>query len=150
MNGFQVCLNSHLSPSTAFWTPTWRTTGHSYSTLFPVESITIPVLTSHGPSPLISQWPKPKPGVIGPRISLTKALSVSQISILLCLHGSPSLLTTVISSLVVSFWVLCTCIYSFAYHPNPSSTLWSERSPWNINMKSLPYFSSFSLSQKEV
>ena len=148
-NGFQVCLNSHLSPSTDFWTSTWRTTGHSYSTLSPVESITIGPY-SHGPSPSISQWPKLKPGVIGPSILSTKALSVSQISILLCLCCAPSLLTTAISSLVISWWVPCTHICSFAYHPDPSSTLWSERSSRNINMMSLPYFNSFSLSKKEV
>lgn len=67
--------NSHPSHPTAFWTSTWK--AHRPLTLSIIPSWLYhqpsPSPSCHVPSPLISQWPKPKPGVIEPSISSTQS-----------------------------------------------------------------------------
>lgn len=111
--GFWIyLLNFHPSHPTAFRTSTWKT--HRPLTLntilnwpydHPCSSFSCHILC-----PTISQWSRPKAGVIFyPSLSfpvshLLSSLSISQISIL-CLYLS-SLLVTTISSLMVSCWFL--------------------------------------------
>lgn len=120
----------YLTPFYHIWLPSEHSpggaTGSSYST-WPRLNLS-PFLSQScywDICPLISQWPKPKPGVmlyLSPFLSVSLQLSrlnVSQISILspLLPHFWPP------SRLVVSCWLINTHICFFAYYPNPSSTL---------------------------